>query len=114
MSDYAGPITEGDDSSWRRDMLEATLHFPTEQYGFAEVKIKVATPAEAIKAYDNALNKNLNVGLPDKEWRTFTEKVLTGEDNHIEEYEKCNQQQQFWYQETKKALNRINYKQTRE
>lgn len=112
MDDYAGPynpdhqdVQEGDNSSWRRGSFEATLHFPTEQYGFAEVKLLVDSPRDAIKQYELATRSG--DGLPEKDMNTFIDNMLLGEANHVETYQKMSKSQQDTIQAIKRALKRL-------
>lgn len=95
-------------------MLKAKLHFPTQEYGFAEVEVEVESPEEAIELYH--ASKTLQnapqseVGLPNKEWLKVVEHYLnTGQLlGDAETWEKLSKYQCDWIQETKRGLKRLN------
>lgn len=55
-----------------------------------------------------------NSGLPEKEFNSFIDRQLLGEANHMDEYQKMTLSQQGICQAIKKALKRIEAKQTKE
>ena len=85
--------------------MKATLHIPTEQYGFVEVEVEADSVEEAVSLYP----KN-GEGLSDKEFNAFIDNQLIGSDNHIEQYEKASADQKAIIQVIKRALKRIEYK----
>ncbi len=88
---------------------KATLHFPVEQYGFAEVELEVSSPEEAIAAYKAATKQN--EGLEKKSYDGFIDRYLMGEQNHVEDYEKMNDEQKMIVQTIKRSLKRIKSRQ---
>ena len=88
--------------------MKAVLHFPTEQYGFAEVEVEVESPDEAIILYKKS---QIGEGLTDKEFNDFVDQTLaTGNVvNGTELYEKMNEAQRWWTQTTKRSIKRVKY-----
>lgn len=102
--------------------MRAIVHVPTEQFGFVSAEFessgKGITEPEYIKAvYDGITHafapKPIN-SLETKPWNKFLERVLEGEPNHIEEFEKCSPEQKKVINEVKKALSRIEGREPRE
>lgn len=94
-------------------MKKATLHFPTEQYGFAEVEIEVESPHEAVLAYKEAQEKlQTGKGIDEKEMNQVVDSLLNGESvvDGVEIYERMNEQQRYTSQVIKRAIKRLNYK----
>lgn len=111
MDEYSGKygdVPPGDDPSWRRGM-EATLHFPTEQYGFAEVKLLVDSPEDAIRQYNMVKGGE---GVDDKTFNAFLDNMILGETNHIEVYEKMSAPQKDIVQAVKRSIKRLKARQS--
>lgn len=85
---------------------DATLHFPVEQYGYAEVHIQVSSPEEAIQAYKAATTPQN--GVSEKEMNGVVDKMLMGQavEGGIELYEKMSPEQRYAVQTIKRALKR--------
>lgn len=92
--------------------MKYTGHVAIGQYEFIEVEgeslEEVSEACRAIKREWGGAD-----GLPDKEFNAFLDRQLTGEDNHIEEYEKCSDMQKVIIQAIKRALKRIEAKQNK-
>lgn len=90
--------------------MKTTLHFPTEQYGFAEIDIEVNEPYEAIVAYNEAIEKTkVGRGIDEKEMNQVIDTMLSGEsvNDGIELYGRMNEKQQYTCQALKRALKRV-------
>lgn len=93
--------------------MKAIVHVPTEQYGFVSAEFDTDNAEKIKEAYDAisyAFKPQPINSLDKKDWNTFIERVLLGESNHIETWEKCSPEQQKILQEIKKALARIEAK----
>ncbi len=100
-------------------MSKITVHYPVEQYGFAEIELDTAkmifeegrTPSvEKItqEVYENlAAAFKPQAGLGDKDFNAFIDYMLLGTPNHIEMYEKLSDQQRDIVQCLKRALKRL-------
>jgi hypothetical protein len=85
--------------------MKATLHFPTEQYGYAEVEVEVNRIEDALSAYRAVVKPQ--TGLEKKEFDAFIDRYLLGDKNHVEDYEKMNEEQKMIVQTIKRSLARI-------
>lgn len=85
---------------------DATLHFPVEQYGYAEVHIQVSSPGEAITAYKIATSPQTGIDM--KDMNMIVDKMLMGQavEGGIELYEKMSPEQKYTVQTIKRALKR--------
>ena len=91
--------------------MKATLHFPTEQFGFAEVEIEVDSPIEALQKYTETTRaNNTGAGLPDKDYNSFVDRMLLGESNELEQYTQMSDEQKTTIQVIKRALKRLKTK----
>lgn len=94
--------------------MKALYHIPTEQYGFVECEVEVASVEDAIESYNalKTLKTASGEGLDDKTWRSaIDEYLLTNElKDGTNLYERMNSEQQRTMQEIKKALKRIKNK----
>lgn len=97
--------------------MKVTLHVPTEQYGFVAPEIEtdgqtLSPAAYTAQVYFEFANMfKPKVGLPDKEWNKFVDRMLLEEEgNHMEEYELMSEAQKSCVQVIKKAMKRISYK----
>lgn len=88
--------------------MKATLHFPTEQYGFAEIEVEVTSVEEAIEMYRSA--PKVGSGIDDRSFDTFIERQLGGETNELDTYQKMSPEQQKLVQVNKRALKRLEAK----
>jgi len=101
-------ITGGGGSGNYLKKMKATLHIPTEQYGFAEVEIEVNSVTEAVEAYRSAQRAALpQNGLEKKAFDAFLDRYLLGDKNHVEDYERMNDEQKMIVQTIKRSLARI-------
>ena len=93
---------------------DATLHFPVEQYGYAEVHIQVSSPEEAIQTYKAATTPQ--TGIEMKDMNMIVDKMLLGQqvEGGIEFYEKMSPEQKYAVQQLKKALKRLVYRHEKE
>ncbi len=93
---------------------DATLHFPTEQYGYAEVHIQVSSPGEAITAYKIATSPQTGIDM--KDMNMIVDKMLLGQqvEGGIEFYEKMSPEQKYAIQTLKRALKRSESKELKE
>jgi hypothetical protein len=90
--------------------MKYTLHVPVEQYGFVALEYdsnedryyELKERYDSIKAVFAAKE-----GLEDKAMNSFIDRQLNGESNHIEDYNKMSDKQQFAVQTIKRALKRI-------
>lgn len=92
--------------------MKYTAHVPVEQYGFVSVEWE-DEKIDAKDVYDRIANqfKPQPVNeLPAKEMDEFVQKMLEGEANHIEMYERMSKSQQNLIQIIKRAIKRIEYK----
>lgn len=85
---------------------KASLHLPTEQYGFIAVEVE-DTPTGIVEAYRGFQRLTQSAaGLPEKDFNAFIDRQLSGEPNHIEDYEKTSDTQKIIIQTLKRALKR--------
>lgn len=93
--------------------MKITYRIPTEMYAYVEIEedYKDVMPVEKIRelyTYYSEINKVQPANsLPDKEHNGFIDRMLLGEENHIEDYNKMSPQQQSEVQTIKRALKRI-------
>ena len=93
--------------------MKATFRIATEQFCFAEVSTEIPDDARAdqirgqYEMLRDAFKEQTETELPTKEWNPFIERIMLGEPNHIEMWEKCSPEQKKTLNEIKKALNRI-------
>lgn len=85
--------------------MRATLHFPTENYGYAEVEIEVETPRDAIKEYHKATAVP-GTGLPTKEWNEVLDKYMAGNGMTPDQHERMDKAQAWFVHELDKSYNR--------
>ena len=91
-------------------IYEAELHVPVEQYGFIAVKVN-DTAGGLIEAYRAISEANrTGEGLSNEEFDAFIQRQVSGQPNHIEDYNSMSQEQQKYVQIIKRAIKRINYK----
>ena len=96
--------------------LKATLHFPVEQFGYAEVEMEVKSPQEAIDAYRAVKEGELPVegqngasgGIPELEFNKVLDKYLATKTMTSDEYESLNQRQKDIIQCLKRSFKRTN------
>ena len=91
--------------------MKATLHFPTEQYGYAEVQIEVEAPHEAVGAYFEAQAAlKTGTGIAPKAFNALLDEYLatgTTKDG-AGVWEDMSDFQRGVFQEIKKSLKRTN------
>lgn len=93
--------------------MKIELHIPTVQYGFIAVELEDATPEIVRATYDSyaaAFKPQPINTLPDKEYNTFIDNMLLGDDNHVETYNAMSPQQKDAVQVLKRALKRLKSK----
>lgn len=95
--------------------MKATLRIATKDaYCYIEGTAE-GTPDEIVDQYGELYlayhgRYKTGSGLTEKEMNDFADKMLSGEGNHVEQYEKANEQQQYAIQWLKRAVKRANYK----
>lgn len=100
--------------------MKITHHIATGQYEFVEVEYDMdnesSIVAEAIRANESEIRRAISTqdGLPDKDWRDFLDRMLLGEPNHVEDFEKCSDEQRKIINEVKKALKRLEAREGKE
>jgi len=93
--------------------MKVSFRIPTEMYSFVEPVIDMPedTTAEKIReVYDElaaAFKPKPENSLGDKEYNAFIDRQLTGEANHVEEYNQMSPQQKDAVQIIKRSLKRI-------
>ena len=88
--------------------MKAELHIPVESFGFVAIELddfNAGKVAETYKEYADAF-KNRD-GLDKKSYDLFIDNYLNGVSNHLEDYEKMNDQQKMIVQTIKRSLARI-------
>ena len=86
--------------------MKATLHIPTEQYGFVAIEVEVNSPQEALEQYAQLTKKT--GGLSDIDFRAFIDSMDKGT-NHIEVYNQMSPTQQAHIQTIKRLIKRVAY-----
>ena len=91
--------------------MKITLHIPTEQYGYCQAEFE-ADDMNAVAHNYREIAKvfKSSGGLPDKEYNAFIDRMLAGEDNHVETYQAMSDQQKDAVQVIKRAQKRLDYK----
>lgn len=86
---------------------KASLHLPTEQYGFIAVDVE-DTPTGIVEAYRGFQRLTQSAaGLPEKDFNAFVDRQMLGESNKIEDYELASDTQKVIIQCVKRSLKRI-------
>lgn len=95
-------------------VYKSTIRLATAQYEFIEVVVE-GSPEDILEAH-NAFKRILgpSEGLPDKEFDAFIQRQLSGETNHVEEYNRMSDVQKHYVQVNKRALKRITASQERD
>lgn len=98
--------------------MKITFRVPTEMYAFAEVTIDAGdvTAQEVKEKYDyfsEAFKPKPINSLPDKEYNEFIDRIMLGESNHIETWEKCSPEQKAAAQVIKRSLKRLEARENR-
>lgn len=88
------------------------LHIPVEQYGFVAIDCDGLTAEETASVYvEYAQAFKPKVGLLDKDFNAFIDRMLLGQEgNHIEQYEAMSERQKDQVQCIKRALKRLKAK----
>jgi hypothetical protein len=84
--------------------MKTKLHIPTEQYGYVEVETEVEDIQEALALYKEVKG---GAGLAPNEYNGFIDRMLMGDENHLEDYLKMSAEQQACVQVIKRALKRL-------
>ncbi len=92
--------------------IKVGLHIPTEQYGFVLVECEGLSAEQTAELYNEYSRAFLpKVGLADKEYNAFIDRMLMGQDgNHIEQYEAMNDNQKYAVQVLKRGIKRLKAK----
>lgn len=92
--------------------MKATLRVPTQEpYSFIELELEVPDYHVAIETYRQMMESvKGGSGLSDAEFDSFIQRQISGETNHIEDYNRMSLEQQKYVQCIKRAIKRINYK----
>ena len=85
--------------------MKATLHFPTQEYGFAEVEVEVETPQEAVQVYKDAIE--VGNGLDHSEWNETLDFMLNENQCNPDTIQRMSEKQKWMINELKKAYKRL-------
>ena len=90
--------------------MKAKLHYPTEQFGFAEVEVEVESLEDAIEIYNASKSSKMasEGGLDTKEWNRVVDKYLSVQTMASNESERMNKAQKWFIHEIDKSFNRLN------
>lgn len=95
--------------------MKAELHIPTEQYGFVAITLEDFDPESVRETYNTYKAAfQAKAGLEKKAFDAFIDRYLQGEKNHVEDYEKMNDEQKMVVQVIKRSLARIKSRSQRE
>lgn len=99
--------------------MRISLHIPTEQYGFVAVEyesdgeVVYDEAAREYQKFADAFKPQPVNALPKKDFDAHIDRMLSGENNHLEEFLKMSPQQQEVAQTIKRSIARLNYKITK-
>ena len=94
--------------------MKYTGQISTGQFEYLAFEMDGGTAEGAVEAYKDLQEAwKPKVGLGDKEYNAFIDRMLMGETNHVEEYNVMSPEQQKCVQTIKRALKRIEAKQSK-
>ena len=91
--------------------MKYILRLPTnDQYAYIEAEGEYESIGDALEAYNKAMTLiKGGVGLPDKEFDAFIQRIIIREGNHTDNLEKLSPEQYKFMKVVDRAMSRIDY-----